>query len=131
MQAILEKLVASIQGAILKLDPSGPSIGSGAVSQEVVIEACSYARSILGDYAPWHEVESNLVSTLDQFDEFDRLILEGSLDNELDLLCKLSTAKCHVGTAQSCLLCPSPVDPVVTVRTKHQCLQQQVSHLLL
>lgn len=127
LQAMLEKLEASIRGAILNLDPTNLDLNPvGIISQHSVMNTCSNAQLTLRDYAPWSAVESNLVSALHKLDEFDRLIQEGSWDNELELLCKLSIAKCHVGAVLSCLLCPSPVDPIVTAITKYTCFQHQV-----
>ena len=128
LQAVLEKLVVSIQGAILKLEPNHLDLTSSSISPQSLAKTCSIAQCTLGDYAPWCAVEFNLVSALYQLNEFDMLILEGSLDNELELLCKLSLAKYHVGAVQSSLLCPSQVDPIVSVRTQYQCIQHQVNH---
>ena len=118
--------MASIESAILQTDPACASLVSGSVSLQYVMDTCSNAQATLGDYALWQTIEAHLVSALGQLDEFDRLFREGPTDNELELLCKLNTAKYNIGAVQSCLMCPSEVDPIVTARTKYLCIQYQV-----
>jgi hypothetical protein len=46
---------------------------------------------------------------------------------ELDLLAVLGSARVFVGLGLVHLMCPSPVDPIVTARTKYRCLEHLVS----
>lgn len=126
LQVLLEKLTSSLQKAIQSMH--GDYISSEPITRPSILVICSNARSHLKDYLStdsWSSMEGYLCSVLSELDRFDELSTRGD-SSELDLLLVLSSARLHIGLAQSCLLCPSPIDPIVAARTEHKCLQQQV-----
>ena len=76
----------------------------------------------------WKNLEQNLCSAVSHLERYDQLVSSGDRWEELELLAALSSAKVCIGQAQTNLLCPSAVDPIVTSRTKYQCLELLVRH---
>lgn len=118
-----EMLLCAIRDAVAEISPEthGSTI---SVSTMSVKEICSDARSFLGEYmstAVWLDMEDFLCSALSSLKN-----CEAETD-ELDLLSLLSTTKMFVGLVQAYLMWPTPVDPIVTARTKYQCLKNLVS----
>lgn len=129
LQTLLEQLVTAIKRALAetKQEPfPGPSCFS--TTEQCVRELCSEARTVLGDYmglAFWQSLEHSLCSGINTLDEYEQMAMDGKRE-ELDLLAVLGRARVFVGLSQVYLLCPSPVDPIATARTKYQCLEHLV-----
>ncbi len=88
-------------------------------------EICSDAGSFLAEYMSreaWLDIKHSLCTAISNLERCDMEV------DELDLLALLSTAKVSVGLVQAHLLWPTPVDPIVTVRTKYQCLKNLVGN---
>lgn len=121
--------MAAIKRALAesKREPNtGPSSFSSTV--QCVRDLCFEARTVLTGYmspALWQSLEHSLCSGISHLDEYDRRVSDGKGD-ELDLLAVLGRARVFVGLSQVYLLCPSPVDPIVTARTEYQCLERLV-----
>ena len=122
LQFLLEQLVTAISAAIGSPD-SIPSL-----TAECVSNLCSQASSTLEYMSTesWLTVQRNLCSAISYLMSYDETSIGKCLE-ELDLLALHSHAQVCMGVAQVHLLCPSPIDPIVTARTRHQCLQYQVS----
>lgn len=140
LQTILDQLVSAIKKAVVSTEQKAPTIGSSVAIAELepssntaqsVHETCSKAMTCLVDYMSstnWQNLEQNLCSAISHLESYDRLVSSGDEWEELKVQAVLSSAKVCVGLAQTNLLCPSPVDPIVTSRTKHHCLELLVSY---
>ena len=122
---MLSQLLSALSAAISQQEHLSHPI---SLTTQGVRSLCSQACSTLHYLSTdsWLSVERNLCSAISHLESYDRQ-LEGRCSRELDLLAMLSRASVCVGVAQVHLLCPSPIDPIVTARTKHQCLQHLVS----
>ena len=129
LQILLEKLLMGIRNVIAQTQQEPFTYSeSGFVTRQCMEDVFTNARSFLDGYVSkesWESVERHLNCVLSEFKSFDDLIMDNS-SSELDMLSRLSCARLCIGLAQSCLLCPSPIDPIVTTRTKYQCIHYQV-----
>lgn len=127
---LLEQLVLAIGSATAQARQEPLSSSLVPVTNQSVKEICSHAKASLKGYMEadaWVTLEHNLCLAVSNLESYDKKASEGATDSELELLWRLSSAKVCVGLSQAHLLCPSPVDPIVTSRTKYHCLQQLVS----
>ena len=98
------------------------------ITQQYVRKTCSEARDSLAGYmtpSSWQDLEQTLCSVVSCLEGYDQTVSAGKWE-ELDLLAVLGSARVSVGLCLVHLMCPSPVDPIVTARTKYQCLEHQV-----
>ena len=119
----MEMLLSAIRDTVAQMCQQGDDGAMSAPSSSAT-EVLSEARSFLGDYmntSAWLDVEHCLDSAISSIQRCDVKV------GELDLLEMLSTAKVSVGLVQAHLMWPTPIDPIVTARTKHQCLKNLVS----
>lgn len=129
LQVLLKQLLTAISSIPQQRGPAEPVPDTTPVSVTVEHVKALCSRANCGqEYMTaecWQSVEQNLSSAVTCLQRYDHSISEGKWE-ELDMLTTLGKAKVCVGVAQAHLLCPSPIDPIVTARTRQQCLQLMV-----
>lgn len=126
LQILLEHLVTAIRTALADARKQDPNASPPSpITLQCVREMCSEARTLLAGYMCWQNLECTLTSIVSSLAEYDLKVSAGKWE-ELELLAVLGSARVYVGLAQVYLMCPSPVDPIVTARTKYRCLEHLV-----
>ena len=119
-------LLSAIRDAATQMSQE-PRDDSASITADSVGEICASSRSVLKECMcadAWLDLEQCLGLAISSLKRCGK---EASSSDELVLLSLLNMAKIAVGLVQAHLLWPTPVDPIVTARTKYQCLKNLVS----